>query len=291
MNGVMAQRPAEKVSGSFLPRVFSALVMAPLVLWAVHVGTPVFDVVVGAGALLLAREWSRLCVGRRYRAVMAVMMVALLAVIAVIGFVGWSWAPMAIAVGAASVFAGTHAGMRERDPDREKAPPWGRAWAAGGFVYIALVVVSLFWIRAFDARGGLTIYWLFACVWVSDSGAYAVGRLVGGPKLAPRISPKKTWAGFIGGTILSGVAGGFAAVLIGLEHMFMLAFASMGVAVVSQCGDLFESWMKRRFKVKDSGTLIPGHGGLLDRVDGLMAASVAVWIAGVFGGRNVLEWF
>ncbi len=291
MNDAMARRPAESVSGSFLPRVFSAIVLAPLVLWAVHVGTPAFEAVVGAGAVLLAREWSRLCGGRRYRVVMAVMIAALLGLIGVFEFFGKPWATTAIVVGAVLVFAGSYIGMAQRVQEREGAPRWYPAWAAGGFVYIALVVVSLFWIRTFDEWGRLTIYWLFACVWVSDSGAYAVGRIVGGPKLAPRISPKKTWAGFVGGTVLSGVAGVFVATLTGLEHMFPLAFASMGVAIVSQLGDLFESWMKRRFKVKDSGTLIPGHGGLLDRVDGLMAASVSVWIAGVLSGRNVLEWF
>ena len=291
MNDVMAQRPAEPVSGAFVPRLFSAIVLAVLALWATHVGGAAFYGIVAAGAVLLAWEWNRLCgAGAAFPVPMAVTMVALLAIVVLVAFGDRRWLPAAFGVGIAAVFlagVGDRFGARDEGVGRD----WYPAWAVGGFVYIALVGLALVHLRTAGDGGRATVYWLFACVWMSDSGAYAVGRLIGGPKLAPRISPKKTWAGFIGGTLLSGMAGAVVGGLFEAASWGSLAVASMGVAVISQMGDLFESGVKRHFNVKDSGTLIPGHGGLLDRVDGLMAASIAVWAADLIGGRSVLEWF
>lgn len=162
-------------------------------------------------------------------------------------------------------------------------------WLAAGFVAIALPSVSLLYLRGDPAAGTETVFWLLAVVWAADSGAYAFGRLVGGPRLAPVVSPNKTWAGLVGGIASAGAAGAAAALVLGLDGVLALAGWSAAVGAVSQGGDLTESWVKRHFGVKDSGTIVPGHGGLLDRVDGLLAAAVAV--AAVTAGKgSILTW-
>ena len=158
-----------------------------------------------------------------------------------------------------------------------------------GAFYACVPLACLDWLRGEGAVGRDDVLFLVAVVWASDIGAYAVGRLAGGPKLAPAISPGKTWSGAVGGLLIAMLAG--AAVALGLEPgsvVRALTIAAL-LAVVSQAGDLFESWTKRRFGVKDSGRLIPGHGGLLDRLDGLLAAApVAAALSWAFGRGDVL---
>jgi phosphatidate cytidylyltransferase len=132
--------------------------------------------------------------------------------------------------------------------------------------------------------------WLLAVVWATDIGAYAVGRGVGGPRLAPRWSPRKTWSGLAGGTVCAALAGGLTALALGVSPALPLVLTSAGLAIVAQFGDLAESLAKRRFGVKDSSGLIPGHGGLLDRLDGLLAVIPAVTLMTLIGGRSVLTW-
>lgn len=141
-----------------------------------------------------------------------------------------------------------------------------------GLPYIGLAVTALVWLRNLPETGLLLMLWLFAVVWATDIGGYAVGRSLGGRKLAPRISPGKTWSGFAGGTAAALAAGGLFAGAAG-RPVAWAALAAALLSVVSQIGDLFESSLKRRAGVKDSGDLIPGHGGLLDRIDGLIFAA------------------
>jgi phosphatidate cytidylyltransferase len=134
------------------------------------------------------------------------------------------------------------------------------------------------------------VFWLFAVVWATDTAAYISGRLIGGPKLAPRFSPNKTWAGLIGGALAAALVGVIAATLMGDAPMPSMALASAGLAVVAQAGDLVESALKRRFGVKDASTLIPGHGGVLDRLDGMLFAApvfvaLMMWTGGVQSWR------
>jgi len=143
-------------------------------------------------------------------------------------------------------------------------------------VYSLAAIVALLWLRHQPGDGRETIIWIVACIWATDIGAYAVGRLAGGARLAPRISPGKTWSGLIGGMAWAAVASSAVGYVFGLGHTFTLAAIGAGIAVIGQIGDLLESAAKRRAGVKDSGTLIPGHGGLLDRVDGLLAVLVVV---------------
>ena len=148
-------------------------------------------------------------------------------------------------------------------------------WKFPGLLYAGTVLAAPVVLRMDSEMGLAALLWLFAVVWVSDVMAYVCGRLIGGPKLWPRVSPNKTWAGFLGGTAFSVAAATGVAAFFGAPALIPVAIVSLIAAVVSQGGDLFESSLKRRFGVKDSGRLIPGHGGLLDRVDGLLFAAPA----------------
>lgn len=151
-------------------------------------------------------------------------------------------------------------------------------WLSAGILYVGLPVTALLWLRAQD-DGLLLALWGLSLVWATDIGAYFAGRSFGGPKIAPRISPNKTWSGLIGGMIGALLLGWGLASYADLP--LVLALASPGLAIIAQMGDFFESWMKRRVGVKDSGTLIPGHGGALDRLDGVVTslpvAALLVW--------------
>ena len=145
-----------------------------------------------------------------------------------------------------------------------------------GVAYSLAAVLALLWLRHQPADGRETIVWIVAVIWATDIGGYVVGRAAGGAKLAPRISPGKTWSGLFGGMAWAGLASAACSYAFGLGHTVTLAAIGAALAVVGQVGDLLESAAKRRAGVKDSGSLIPGHGGILDRVDGLMAVLVVV---------------
>lgn len=152
-----------------------------------------------------------------------------------------------------------------------------------GFVYVAVPAIALL-VMSWAVGFGL-IFWVMVVTWATDIFAYFAGKTIGGPKLAPRISPAKTWAGLIGGAVGAGVCGWLVADFFALGAPF--TWLGVPMAVIAQGGDLYESWVKRRCGVKDSGTILPGHGGVLDRIDGLMAvsvASLAVLMAGLWTG-------
>jgi phosphatidate cytidylyltransferase len=168
-------------------------------------------------------------------------------------------------------------------------------WAAAGFLYAAAAEIASVLLRIDPVKGFAALMFVLLIVWVTDSGGYFAGRGIGGPKLWPRVSPKKTWAGAIGGFAASlTVAGGFAAFDLGRAGPLLLVAAVL--SVVSQLGDLFESAVKRRFGVKDSGHIIPGHGGLMDRLDGFVAAVVVAAFLGFLRGgadgvgRGLMVW-
>jgi phosphatidate cytidylyltransferase len=154
---------------------------------------------------------------------------------------------------------------------------WGASWKIGGFLYALAPAISLLWIRERDVHGLELLLWVFLVTWSTDIGAYFAGRAFGRSKLAPSISPNKTWAGLYGGIAAAAFIGGAWVMLIGLGKP-LLVLAPI-FAVAAQAGDLFESWMKRRAGVKDSGHWLPGHGGILDRLDGLVPVAVLTAIA------------
>ena len=169
-------------------------------------------------------------------------------------------------------------------------------WLAGGIAYSALLLFAPLILRR-DPEFGLTaILFLFAIVWVTDIAAYFAGRAIGGPKLWRAVSPKKTWSGAIGGT-LGGIAAGILVVkLMGLAVAPMLVLVALLLSVVAQVGDLLESAIKRHFGAKDASQLIPGHGGLMDRLDGFLTAAAAAVMVGLLRGglegpaRGLLVW-
>lgn len=149
---------------------------------------------------------------------------------------------------------------------------WGAGWMIGGFLYALMPALSLLWIRDRADNGLALVLWVFIITWAVDIGAYAAGRTFGRRKLAPSISPGKTWEGLYGGIAAAAILGGAWVALAGLEPI--LYVAAPVLAVAAQAGDLFESWMKRRAGIKDSGGWLPGHGGVLDRLDGFVVVAV-----------------
>jgi len=167
---------------------------------------------------------------------------------------------------------------------RKMVKGWGFAWDAAGFLYALIPALALLWIR--DRAGAESLYlllWVFIVTWTTDIGAYFAGRAIGGPKLAPSISPNKSIAGLMGEMVSAGLASGAWVALT--WRPTVLSWLAPPFAVAAQAGDLFESWMKRRAGVKDSGSLLPGHGGVMDRLEGLVvvatltaAALMAGWL-------------
>ena len=155
---------------------------------------------------------------------------------------------------------------------RRLSQGWGTGWLLGGFVYALLPAIALLWLRDRAPQGLELVLWVFIVTWTTDIGAYFAGRAIGGPKLAPNISPNKTWAGLIGGMVSAALAGWAWTQYVMLPTT--LIWLAPAFAAAAQGGDLFESWLKRRAGAKDSGSLLPGHGGLLDRLDGLVVVAV-----------------
>jgi phosphatidate cytidylyltransferase len=166
----------------------------------------------------------------------------------------------------------------------------GLTGTVAGLGYVVLAAAALLWLRADPFAGRANVLFLLSIVWSNDMGAYLLGRWIGGARLAPRISPGKTWTGAAGGLLAAIAVGVFAAhVLADAPPWRAIPIAAL-LAVVAQGGDLLESFVKRRLEVKDSGHLIPGHGGLFDRLDGLLAASPGAALLSLILGRGVVLW-
>ena len=259
-------------------RVLSAIVLAAPALLTVYVGPPAFDIVFGLVALVMVLEWDRLC-GAQRRDVATWILGASVLTVVVLSLAGrHSAALWSTPAGFAALY------LVARGIDR-KAP----LLEACGALYIGIPVVALLWLRHDPVHGMVTIFWLLAVVWATDTGALFAGRAIGGPKLAPSISPNKTWSGFLGGLAVAGIVSVIAALWYGAAAVLPIVLTGVALSVVSQLGDLLESRVKRYLDVKDSGSIIPGHGGLFDRVDGLLAAApalAAVYLA--IGGGSVL---
>jgi phosphatidate cytidylyltransferase len=254
-------------------------VLAPLPILAIWFGGPLLAILTVVAAVLMAWEWGRLCGGGHAGAAAP----ALIAAIAVAVVAASVWG---IGVGVLLTLAGGLIVWQLALHHRAAAP----LWLAAGSLWVALPCIILLWLVQSGNAGRGTLFWVFAVVWATDIGAYAVGRQVGGPLLAPRWSPRKTWAGLIGGIACAALVGGATAGVLGAASVLPLVLVSAVLAIVEQVGDLAESVAKRRFGVKDASGLIPGHGGLLDRLDGLLAVIPAVALLTLFGGGSVLTW-
>jgi phosphatidate cytidylyltransferase len=262
-------------SGGFAdlgPRIASAVVMVAAAAVALYLGGVVFTVFWLLAGLALNWEWQNLVGGERLmrRIVLGGIAVASVALAGRQGLALYAALVTVALAFAAAAWAG---------PER-------RLWAAAGVIYASAPVFAVCWLRESPEYGLLAIAFLFAVVWGTDVFAYFGGRLIGGPKLWPRVSAGKTWSGTITG-VLSGAALGLATVYYGGGPALAgvpTFLVGLAAAVVSQMGDLTESAVKRRFGVKDSSQLIPGHGGVMDRLDGFIFASVLAAAIGLARG-------
>lgn len=274
------QPPAEQGARNLLMRVLAAVVLAPAAIAIVWFGGWLWALLVMLAAIGLFLEWLMI-VGlvREWRA--AVPGVAALAVAGLCLIAGrLDAALIVLAVGLVAVAL--------LSPER-------RNWCAAGFLYAAAAEIASVLVRQDPASGFAALFFVLLVVWAADIGGYFAGRGIGGPKLWPRVSPKKTWAGAIGGFVGSVLVAGAFAVAGAGKAGHLLALGAF-LSVISQLGDLFESAVKRRFGVKDSSHIIPGHGGLMDRLDGFVAAVVAAAILGLLRGgadgvgRGLMVW-
>ncbi|MGG5809508.1 phosphatidate cytidylyltransferase [Falsiroseomonas sp. CW058] len=266
-------------------RALSALVLGPSAVACIWLGAEAFTAMVALAVAILAWEWVHLC-GRRTRVFpgLAVPLVVMAAcALAVDDHPRWALALLVAG------FLATWAGARALPHTVDQ--PAGRL--AAGVLYIGLAGIALIELRHDTDAGRANVLFLFLVVWASDIGAYMAGRALGGPKLWPAVSPNKTWSG-AGGGLLAAVAVGLACALAfqpGAAAGAVVAVAVL-LGIASQAGDLLESAIKRHFRVKDTSSLIPGHGGLLDRLDGVLAAApVASLLSFALGyGRTLWGW-
>ncbi|WP_061028049.1 phosphatidate cytidylyltransferase [Bradyrhizobium sp. CCH5-F6] len=270
---------SQPAPSNLMLRVIAALVLAPLTIAIAYVGGWLWALLVTLVSIGLFAEWL-MVVGAGSAALTGAGTV----VIAMMG--------AAVAFGAlkTSVITGLIGGAIVTLIARGKF-----LWAATGFAYAAAALLAAILVRKDLVNGFSALMFVLLVVWATDIGGYFAGRSIGGPKLWPRVSPKKTWAGALGGFVASLlVAVGFAA--CGFGKLAPLLLVSAVLSVVSALGDLFESAVKRRFGVKDSSHLIPGHGGLMDRLDGFVAAILAAWIIGFLrhgvhsAGSGLMVW-
>nr|WP_244065826.1 phosphatidate cytidylyltransferase [Bradyrhizobium sp. Ce-3] len=261
-------------------RVVAALVLAPTAIALAYLGGVAWSLLVTVVAIGLYVEWLVVTgLGRDLRVTVPGALALLLGGLCLMaGRIDAALDVLLVGVVAVALTSGAR-----------------RGWAIAGLLYAAGAEIASVLLRADTAKGFAALMFVLLIVWVTDIGGYFAGRGIGGPKLWPRVSPKKTWAGAVGGFAASLlVAAGFAALELGTTGPLLVLGAVL--SVVSQLGDLFESAVKRRFGVKDSSHIIPGHGGLLDRLDGFVAAVI---VAAIFGflrggadgvGRGLMVW-
>ncbi|HEX7789024.1 MAG TPA: phosphatidate cytidylyltransferase [Afipia sp.] len=273
MSGVTPERfptppDAGKGASNLVLRVAAALVLAPLTILIAWIGGWLWAALVVAAAALLYFEWLMVVGASRNRFAVAAG-IATLAIVGILLVLRRPDVALGITI-AGLIMASVFAQGQQR-------------WVASGFLYAAAALFAAILVRLDAGLGFIALIFVLLIVWVTDIGGYFAGRGIGGPKLWPRVSPKKTWAGAAGGLVFSLVVAAAFAVL-GFGKMLPLLILGMVLSVVSQLGDLFESAIKRRFGVKDSSHIIPGHGGLLDRLDGFVAAIVFAAVIGFIRG-------
>ena len=261
--------PAAPAQSDLSTRFAAGVVMIAAAIVAIYIGGWLFRLLVAAGAAVMMLEWGDMHRAKR----------------------GWTWLGVVLALAVALALPEYLFPAAERDPAEIAAELFEPVWigfagiaATGvlyalvsrrlslgwGFVYVAIPAFALL---VLDWAWFELVFWLMVVTWSTDIFAYFAGRAIGGPKLAPRISPNKTWAGLIGGMAGAALLGGIAAWFLGIGSPFLWLGAPFGL--LAQLGDLYESGVKRRLGVKDSGTILPGHGGVLDRVDGLLPVILA----------------
>jgi phosphatidate cytidylyltransferase len=291
-----AERPLSDRAGGLTnlqKRILSAAVLLPLVVAAIYFGHPYFTVLIAVFAGAAAWEWARVAGNVRTGATMpvpkppaglwpSVAIASAMIVVVTVMLIGYPTVRRVILFAVVSLLWLAFAAL-----SRE----WRRiAWTVPGLFYIAIAGASLVLIRSDPVGGAAALLWIIALVVAADTGGYLFGRTIGGPKLAPRISPNKTWSGLGGAVAGAALVGLLTAFILNHTNVWMLTLISAVLGLLEQGGDLVESVFKRHFGVKDTSQIIPGHGGVLDRVDGLLAVAVAVLVINLWAGGSVLAW-
>lgn len=254
-------------------RFLSAVILGPLVLLITYLGGTPFALLTLVAAVLFLWEWFSITGTPQVSAPSVIGQGAMLAVV-VLDYSGLPAAGLAVMV-LAAVAAFAFSGFSRT----------GR-WAAEGVLYSGFSAFALLAVRE---EGLLFTFFVLFVVWATDIFAYFTGRALGGPKLWTRVSPKKTWSGAVGGLLLATVFGAGVAYAGGAHEVWLWGLLAAGLSIVSQAGDLMESAIKRRFNVKDSSRLIPGHGGIMDRIDGLVAAAIFAVLIGLIAGGSLAD--
>jgi phosphatidate cytidylyltransferase len=301
--------PAERPAGltNLQKRTLSAAVLLPVVIAAIYFGHPYFTLLIAVFAGAAAWEWSRVIVqdfrpGRpaipvplapaRPWLIPSVLSIATtVATVFLVGFeTNIDWVTV-FGLGLVVVILGTAiARLKLFGVLSAGGPRHFAKWFTYGTAYAALPAAALVSLRSDAEFGTATLVWIIALVVAADTGGYLVGRTVGGPKLAPRISPNKTWSGLGGAVAGAALVGLLTAFILNHTNVLVLTLISAVIGLLEQGGDLVESAFKRHFGVKDTSQIIPGHGGVLDRVDGLLAVAVAVLVINLWAGGSVLAW-
>jgi phosphatidate cytidylyltransferase len=268
--------------GELVLRVCSALVLVPIAIGTAYLGGWPFAVFWGLAAMGVLWEWISLVARSDHRTVLMTGGASLALAVALVATGHLLAAVIVLAISTLGVAA--------------LAPAKWRTWIAAGVPYAGALGVAPVALRSDSEDGFLAVIFLFAIVWTTDVVAYFSGRAIGGPKLMAQVSPKKTWSGAIGGTLAAVIVAIVLAKVLALSGLFAIAMLAVVLSICAQGGDLFESFLKRRFGAKDSGHLIPGHGGLMDRLDGFITASVMAALIGLLRGgfeapgRGLLVW-
>jgi phosphatidate cytidylyltransferase len=268
--------------GELALRICSALVLVPIAIGTAYLGGWPFAVFWGLAAMGVLWEWISLVARSDHRTVLMTGGASLALAVALVATGHLLAAVIVLAISTLGVAA--------------LAPAKWRTWIAAGVPYAGALGVAPVVLRSDSEDGFLAVIFLFAIVWTTDVVAYFSGRAIGGPKLMAQVSPKKTWSGAIGGTLAAVIVAFVLAKMMALSGLFAIAMLAVVLSICAQGGDLFESFLKRRFGAKDSGHLIPGHGGLMDRLDGFITASVVAALIGLLRGgfeapgRGLLVW-
>jgi phosphatidate cytidylyltransferase len=261
-------------------RVCSALVLVPLAIATAYVGGALFALFWGAAAIVTFWEWTSLVAASHRLVAMTIGAASLALALVADHHIPAAFVALALGTGAVAALASSQR----------------RIWLAAGVPYSAAIAMAPVVLRRDPGYGFLAIIFLFAIVWGTDTAAYFIGRAIGGPKLMPQVSPQKTWSGALAGTAAAILAGVIVAGAGGLAGLFAIAVLAASLSMLAQAGDLFESFLKRKFGAKDTGRLIPGHGGLMDRLDGFAAAGLIAALIGIARGgletpgRGLLIW-
>ncbi len=270
--GFKLQTKPLKFTRDWITRPFFAVLLGGAIIFAIFADRPYLEIGAGIFAVLAAREWHRMVGQGRYLVEMTLTTVTIWSALATF-LVQNASLLQSLSLAALILSGGTllvllTALARRNNP----------LWHAAGVLYFGLPALSIIALRDFSYphhHGEWVLVGLFVIVWATDTGALVFGNLIGGARLAPVLSPNKTWAGAIGGLAAAALVEAIFILIMG-GHVLAGAAFGAGMAVIAHLGDLFESWAKRCFRVKDSGSMIPGHGGVLDRIDSTLATLVAL---------------